>query len=190
MSLGRSCAPELVDRELTRRCDRERGGSFARLSARLSLVHIGGLRRLVGRRGREAVYCICPGFTLLAPTFTSRTIFDSSTEPTSAMSQTASTSKASTSKASSRFQAIFDSALKSYQKQTKKDLIAHPLASQLQSCNSTNAIIAVLQDLVHQFDQAHSGDERLIKWLNPTVNVLFAFSAAISGGVSLVSLGM
>ena len=101
------------------------------------------------------------------------------------MSQTASTSKTST-----RFQVIFDAAVKSYQKQTKKDLIAHPLASQLQSCESTDAIIAVLQDLVHKFDQAHSGDEGLIKWLNPTVNVLFAFSASISGGVSLVSLDM
>jgi hypothetical protein len=99
------------------------------------------------------------------------------------MSQTASSSAAS-----SRFQVIFDEALKSYQKQTKKDLTADPLASQLQSCNSTSAIVAVLQDQVREFDQAHSGDERLTKWLNPTVNVLCAFSAAVSGGVSLVCL--
>ncbi|KAF8270105.1 hypothetical protein EI94DRAFT_1723881 [Lactarius quietus] len=93
---------------------------------------------------------------------------------------------ASTSTASSRFQAIFDAALKSYEKQTKKDLTAHPLASQLKSCNSTSTILALLQEQVREFDQAHSGDERLTKWLNPTVNVLCAFSAAISGGVSLV----
>jgi hypothetical protein len=101
------------------------------------------------------------------------------------MSQTASTSTAS-----SRFQAIFDAALKLYEKQTKKDLIAHPLASQLQACNSTNAIIAVLQGQIREFNQAHSSDERLIRWLNPTVNVLCAFSAAICGGVSLVSLNI
>ncbi|KAH9016843.1 hypothetical protein EDB84DRAFT_709778 [Lactarius hengduanensis] len=88
--------------------------------------------------------------------------------------------------ASSRFQAIFQAALKSYQNQTKKDLIAHPLASQLQSCDSTNAILAVLQDQVREFDQAHSGDERLTKWLIPTVNVLYTFSAAVSEGVGLV----
>ncbi|KAH8984827.1 hypothetical protein EDB92DRAFT_1461611 [Lactarius akahatsu] len=88
--------------------------------------------------------------------------------------------------ASSRFQDIFNAALKSYQKQTKKDLIAHPLASQLQSCDSTGAILAVLQDQVREFDRAHSGDERLTKWLVPTVNVLYAFSAAFSEGVSLV----
>ena len=91
---------------------------------------------------------------------------------------------------SSRFQEIFDASLKSYQKQTKKDLSAHPLASQLRSCDSTSAIIAVLEDQVREFDKSHSGDERLTKWLNPTVNVLCAFSAAVSGGVNLVSLAM
>jgi hypothetical protein len=50
--------------------------------------------------------------------------------------------------------------------------------------------MAVLQDQVREFDQAHSGDERLTRWLNPTVNVLCAFNAAICGGVSLVSLNM
>ncbi|KAH8987000.1 hypothetical protein EDB86DRAFT_2218225 [Lactarius hatsudake] len=91
-----------------------------------------------------------------------------------------------TAAASSRFQAIFQAALKSYQNQTKKDLIAHPLASQLQSCDSTSAILAVLQDQVREFDQARSGDERLTKWLIPTVNVLYAFSATISEGIGLV----
>ncbi|KAH9007384.1 hypothetical protein EDB83DRAFT_2532779 [Lactarius deliciosus] len=92
----------------------------------------------------------------------------------------------STTTASSRFQDIFNAALKSYQKQTKKDLIAHPLASQLQSCDSISAILDVLQDQVREFDQAHNGDERLTKWLIPTVNVLYAFSAAVSELVSLV----
>ena len=99
------------------------------------------------------------------------------------MSQTASTSTAS-----SRFQVIFNDALKLYQKQTKKDLTTHPLVSQLQPCNSTTAIISVLQAQVREFDEACGDDERLTKWLNPTVNVLCAFSAAVSGGVSLVSL--
>jgi hypothetical protein len=88
----------------------------------------------------------------------------------------------------SRFQALFEAALKSYQKQTKKDLLTHPLASQLQSCDSTTAIIAVLQDQVREFDKSRTDDERLAKWLGPTVNVLNAFSAAVSGGVSLVRL--
>ena len=90
--------------------------------------------------------------------------------------------------ASSNFQDIFQAAIRSYQKLTKKDLLAHPLASQLQDCDSTYAMLAILQDQVREFDKSHSGDERLTKWLGPTVNVLNAFSATVSGGVSLVSL--
>jgi len=93
-----------------------------------------------------------------------------------------------TAAVSSRFQAIFNAALKSYQKQTKKDLLAHPLASQLRTCDSAGALVAVLQDQVREFDESRSGDERLTKWLIPTVNVLYAFSAAVSDGVGLVSL--
>jgi hypothetical protein len=101
------------------------------------------------------------------------------------MSQTSSTAAAS-----SRFQAIFDAAVKSYEKRTKKDLLAHPLASRLQSCDSTSAILAVLQEQIQDLDKSRSGDERLTKWLTPIVNVLYAFSAAVSGGVALVSLDM
>jgi hypothetical protein len=99
------------------------------------------------------------------------------------MSQTSATAASS-----SRFQAIFQAALKSYRKQTKEDLLKHPLASQLQSCESTTAILDILQEQVQEFDKCRSGDERLAKWLGPTVNVLCAFSATISRGVSLVCL--
>ena len=99
------------------------------------------------------------------------------------MSQTSTTADASLP-----FQTIFQGALKSYQKQTKEDLLSHPLASQLKDCDSTIAILTVLQDQVREFDKSRSGDERLTKWLGPTVNVLSAFSATISGGVCLVGL--
>ena len=89
---------------------------------------------------------------------------------------------------SSRFQAIFQAALTSYQEQTKKDLLTHPLASQLKACDSTTAILTILQHQVQEFDKSCSGDERLTKWLSATVDVLCAFSATISGGVSVVSL--
>ena len=149
----------------------------------LRVYHFGACRRLLGwLNADEAIHTLCPAFTILIPVPTIRYI-SSSTVATPIMSQTQSTAAAS-----SRFQAIFDAALKSYQKQTKKDLLAHPLASQLQSCHSTSAILAVLQDQVQQFDKSQSGDERLTKWLIPTVNVLCAFSAVVSGGVGLVSL--
>ena len=92
-----------------------------------------------------------------------------------------------TPSSSSNFQSIFDTALKAYEKQTKRDLLAHPLASQLQTCDSPGSILAVLKGQVDNLDQARKSDERLTKWLSPTVNVLLAFSATLGEGVSLVS---
>ena len=91
---------------------------------------------------------------------------------------------------SSNFQLIFNDALKAYEKQTKKDLLAHPLAAELQSCNSPTSILAVLQQQVQDFNRSRSSNVRLTKWLDPTVNVLFAFSETVGEGVSLVCLGM
>ncbi len=88
----------------------------------------------------------------------------------------------------SNFQLIFNTALKAYERRTKTDLLAHPLAPQLQACNSPGSILAVLQDQVDDLAQVRRSDERLTKWLNPTINVLLAFSAIIGEGVSLVRL--
>ncbi|KAF8261185.1 hypothetical protein EI94DRAFT_1810667 [Lactarius quietus] len=57
------------------------------------------------------------------------------------------------------YQLILDKALSEYKKKTKKDLITDPLAS---------------------------NDERLTKWLTPTVNVLNALSATLGQGVGIV----
>jgi hypothetical protein len=88
---------------------------------------------------------------------------------------------------SSNFQSIFDAALQSYNNKTKNKLLDHPLATQLQSCDSPNAVLSVLQDLIQKFDQRRNSDERLNNWLNPTVNVLYTFSDTLGGGVGLVS---
>ncbi|KAH9031124.1 hypothetical protein EDB85DRAFT_1383364 [Lactarius pseudohatsudake] len=92
----------------------------------------------------------------------------------------------STSTSSSNFQSIFNAALKAYEKKTKNDLLAHPLAAQLQSCNSPADILVVLQDKVKEFDESSSADERLSRWLNPTIEVLYAFSATLGEGVGLI----
>ena len=49
-------------------------------------------------------------------------------------------------------------------------------------------VLSVLQHLIPQFDQRHTSDDRLKNWLNPTVNVLYSFSATLGEGVGLVSL--
>ena len=88
---------------------------------------------------------------------------------------------------SSNFQSIFSASLQTYDNKTKNKLLNHPLAVQLQPCDSPNAVLTVLQDLVQKFDKRRTSDERLNNWLNPTVNVLYAFSATLSEGVGLVS---
>ena len=100
------------------------------------------------------------------------------------MSQVPSTSTPSTS-----FETIFSDALKAYKKQTKKDIASHPLATELKSCDSSSAIIAILRTQVQNFDQSQGADdsEKWTKWLDPTVNVLFAFSATLGNGVGVVN---
>src|SRR6266702_4436819 len=93
-----------------------------------------------------------------------------------------------TTTSTSNFRTIFVAALKAYEKRTKTDLLTHPLATQLQSCNSSSDVLAVLHDKVNEFDQSRSHNERLSSWLNPTINVLYAFSATLGVGIGLVSL--
>ena len=89
----------------------------------------------------------------------------------------------SSSSAAANFQPIFKAALKAYAKKTKEDLLSHPLAPQLKACKCVGDVLNILQARVKEFEGA---DERLSSWLNPTITVLFAFSAALKG-VGLVS---
>ncbi|KAH9012600.1 hypothetical protein EDB83DRAFT_2321912 [Lactarius deliciosus] len=84
------------------------------------------------------------------------------------------------------FQPILDRALKEYRKRTGKELITHPLAEEITSCDSPEAILAVLQGKADELNQSQSRDERLTKWLTPTVNVLNALSATLGEGVGTV----
>jgi hypothetical protein len=93
-----------------------------------------------------------------------------------------------TAASSSNFQLIFNNALKAYEKRTKRDLVAHPLAAELQDCNSPTKILAVLHQQARGLEQSLSGDDRWTKWLDPTVNVLYRLSETLGEGISLVSL--
>ena len=81
---------------------------------------------------------------------------------------------------STNFETIFTAALEAYNKKTKKDIASHPLAAQLQSCHSSDAILSVLRAQVQANDQAQSADEKWTKWLDPTVNVVSAFSPVLN----------
>ena len=113
----------------------------------------------------------------------------STSYPSSSSNQSALTLMSHTQSAAAssyNFQLIINNALKIYEKRTKMDLLAHPLAAQLQTCGTPAAILAILQEQVQGLDKSQSGDEQWSKWLDPTVSVLFAFSSTIGAGVSLV----
>jgi hypothetical protein len=85
---------------------------------------------------------------------------------------------------SSDIERIFDTALKSYKKKTKKDLKSNDLFKQLETCDSPAAILSLFQTA--QFETG--SDDRLKRWLVPTLNVLCAFSNTLGEGVSLVDI--
>ena len=93
----------------------------------------------------------------------------------------------SSSGSSSNIERIFLAALKSYKKKTKKDLKNHDLFKQLETCDSPAAILAVFQ--ADQFHSSRTGsNDRLNKWLIPTLNVLSAFSNTLGQGIGMVTI--
>ena len=84
---------------------------------------------------------------------------------------------------SSNLQLIFDNALKAYKKRTKNDLLTHPLADRFETCHSASSILSVLQEQVQELNQSRRNST---KWLDPTVNVIHAFSETLGEGVGSV----
>ena len=84
---------------------------------------------------------------------------------------------------SSNFKLIFDDAVKSYKKRTKNDLLKHPLADRFETCDSASSILTVLQEQVQELNESRRNNT---KWLDPTVNVLLAFSETLGEGLGSV----
>ena len=63
------------------------------------------------------------------------------------------------------------------------DPLTHPLADRLEACDSASSIHDVLEEYVQELNQSERNN---IKWLDPTVNVLLAFSETLGEGVGLV----
>ncbi|KAH8995438.1 hypothetical protein EDB92DRAFT_2102231 [Lactarius akahatsu] len=87
----------------------------------------------------------------------------------------------------SNFKPILDAALSDYKKKIGKELLDHPLATELQRRDTADAVLAILQDQAKEFQQFKDGDQRLMKSIGPLTQVLFAFSGAPGvGDVGLV----
>ncbi|KAH9031256.1 hypothetical protein EDB84DRAFT_174018 [Lactarius hengduanensis] len=92
-------------------------------------------------------------------------------------------SPSQTAASSSNFKSVLDTALAEYKEKTGKDLRAHQLAHELETCESVNAVLNILRDQAKAFEQP--GNQKLMKWIDPLVHVLYTFSGALGDGVSL-----
>jgi len=77
---------------------------------------------------------------------------------------------------SARFQELFESALRAYEKKTGITLSRHPLAMKLQTCDSVEGITALLQDQAKGFKKS----DKVIKSTETIVSILTPLSFAVS----------
>jgi hypothetical protein len=84
------------------------------------------------------------------------------------------------------FDSMIYDALVEYNKGTGKDLQAIWLASEMKTCQHVDAVLEIIQDHANAFER--SDDQALMKWIYPLVHVLYTFSDALCGGVSLVRI--
>jgi hypothetical protein len=87
---------------------------------------------------------------------------------------------------SKNFIAIFSVAQDEYKKLTGQDLRRHPLALKFDTCRSPEDVSRLLQTQAQALSKFHEGNQALMRWLNPTVNILFIFSATLGEGIGLV----
>jgi len=89
--------------------------------------------------------------------------------------------------ASANFTAIFDVAVAEYHRVTGMRLDTHPFAVELDTCHSPEEISDLLRMQAQAFSEFHKRVEKLMAWLDPTIHILFTFSATLGEGIGLVS---
>ena len=89
---------------------------------------------------------------------------------------------------SSTFQSLFDVALQDYEKQTGTKLADHPLARQLEACDSVDSVTSFLQERARAFQEFRGKDGKCMRSLKRVVYVLYTLStnAALGESIGLV----
>ena len=100
--------------------------------------------------------------------------------PHSLSSGSMSVSSSNSNVPSSQFQDLFDAALSEYRQKTGNDIATDPLITSLQNCNSSDAVLGILQEQAHAFNQFRNGDwnVQLMRRLKPTVDILLRLSTS------------
>ncbi|KAN0111307.1 hypothetical protein V8E52_008582 [Russula decolorans] len=88
---------------------------------------------------------------------------------------------------SSSFQALFGAALQDYEDRTRINLVNHPLAKQLEECDSLDSIIAILREQAKGFCKVRGDTGKLMKSVKCSVDVLYilSISTVLGEGVGL-----
>ena len=81
-----------------------------------------------------------------------------------------------------RFRARFESALQTYRQTTGLTLAEHPLAVQLQSCQSVESITTIFTHEVRASSDLLAGSDRIITSMKCTISMLFTLSATTPFG--------
>jgi hypothetical protein len=88
---------------------------------------------------------------------------------------------------SSTVQSIFDAALANYNIVTGIDLSNNPFSAAIESSNSPEAILELLQEREKPFKEHRNENRRLISCLRPAVEAIHSFSGILGSGASPVS---
>ena len=89
---------------------------------------------------------------------------------------------------SSTFKALFDAALLDYKDKTGNTLTDHPIAKQIETCDSIHSIAVIIQEQARSFCESRENDGKIMKAINSSVDVLCApsISSALSVAIGLV----
>ena len=77
-------------------------------------------------------------------------------------------------------------ALDEYKRNTGNDLQSHPLSAELQSCDSVDGILAILQRQANTVEKHRDDNQRMMKWVRSSVSILCSISATMGDGAGLV----
>jgi hypothetical protein len=92
----------------------------------------------------------------------------------------------------SLLQDLFEVALREYRQKTGNDIAADPLTMRLEHCDSPDAVLGILQEQAHAFNQVRNGDWKihLLRRIQPIVNILLGLSTSgvFGQGIGLVRL--
>jgi hypothetical protein len=77
-----------------------------------------------------------------------------------------------------QFPEIFEKALEEYTKNTEKDIKSDPLFAKIQDCDSSDAILEVLEKQALAFEQYRKGDRKVqfMRRFTPIVEILYRLS--------------